>query len=94
METQFQIPFIRHSDTSRAASESIAPHVPKLEQRVLDYIRRSYGCTDEHGALGTGLRENTYRPRRIWLTDHGYVRDSGRKVKGTSGRQAKVWEAA
>lgn len=87
------LPRQRHSETSVAAAESVAAYVPMLEQKVLSYIHRSNGCSDEHGALGTGLRENTYRPRRIWLTDNGYVKDSGRKTKGTSGRLATVWEA-
>lgn len=85
----------RHSPTSIAAADAVAPRVGALAAKVLAHLRLVglNGATDEEGILATGLAANTYRPRRIDLVELRLVRDSGRKRMTKQGRAAVVWVA-
>ena len=86
-------PHQRHSKTSRAAAESIKPHLNALQARVLGCIQLepAYGATDDEIQRMTGMNPSTQRPRRIELLEKGLIRDSGRTRKTKSGRAATVW---
>lgn len=85
----------RHSPTSCAAADSIEPHLNRLVQMVLNAIRGAgeRGLTDLEGQEVTDLDGSTYRPRRVWLTENGYVRNSGDTRLTKSNRKAVVWLA-
>ena len=87
----FDAPRQRHSPTSCAAADSIAPVITELQRRVLAFVADSGGATDEQIIDGTGLPPSTARPRRIELTKRGFIRDSGQTRPTRSGRRAVVW---
>ena len=84
-----------HSETSKAAAESISEHLPRLEALVLEAIRGagSEGLTDEEAQEVTGLQGSTERPRRIRLWEKGLVVRAGVQRKTKAGRLAEVWVA-
>lgn len=88
------LPFQPHSDTSREAAESIDANT--LRERVHRYIREQgpFGATDDEVQYELDMNPSTQRPRRIELVQQGRVRDSGRKRKTRSGRNATVWVVA
>ncbi len=76
----------------REAALSIYDGLNELEARVLRYLAGcDDGATDEEGIEATGLKDNTYRPRRIKLMALGRVTDSGRTRPTHCGRKAVVW---
>ena len=88
----------KHSATSKAAAESIAPKLGRLHEYVLSVFKQVYrdsggGLTDEvlDGYFAPFIAAKTLRPRRIELTAQGYLNDSGRTRTTASGRQATVW---
>lgn len=84
--------FQAHSTTSREAAQSIAPRLPALQQRVLDYFKSNQeGATDEMLIDALHLNASTLRPRRIELVQQGLLKDSGRYATGRSNRRATVW---
>lgn len=86
-------PAIAHSETSREAAAAIQPSLGNLQKRVLLALTGSRdGMTDLELQEHLKMDGSTQRPRRVWLQQHGFVRDSGRKRKTESGRQAVVWE--
>ena len=86
-------PHQAHSETSRAASEAVAPHLSRLQQRVLDYIV-VFGPITDSRLIDTisDLSPNTIRPRRIELARMGLVVQDG-TVTQPNGRKAAVWKA-
>lgn len=82
-------------NTRVAAALSIAPLKSSMLLRVLAFVtaRGEHGATDEEIQLGVALRESTARARRVELRDGGQVRDSGRRRKTRSERDATVWVA-
>src|SRR5688572_4929461 len=86
-------PYQRHSPTSAAAAQEVAPDTNRLRRIVLEAIRTNGGLTDEQGMDATGLEGSTYRPRRVELVQRGMVKDSGRTRRVRSGKSAVVWEA-
>ena len=88
-------PSQRHSPTSRAAAEAIAPTAGTLRAAVLTYLRQrgDEGATDSECQESLGMNPSTQRPRRIELVEAGLVVDSGRVRKTPSGRKAVVWVA-
>lgn len=85
--------FVRHSDTSSAAAESIKPSAGTLRAKVLDCIVRSSGVTDEEIATRLVMNPSTARPRRLELVEMGLVKDSGERRKTRAGRASVVWVA-
>lgn len=78
--------------TSRAAAESIEPHLGRLQSLVLAYIaRHPDGVTDEEIARDLDLNPSCARPRRIELLRKGLIRDTGRTRPTSSGRAAAIW---
>lgn len=89
-------PFVRTSDTSRAAAGRLAPLSAKtLRARVLRVIEAAgeAGRTDEELQDELQMAGSTQRPRRVELVEGGYIRDSGQRRPTHSGRAAVVWVA-
>lgn len=84
-----------HSETSRAAAQQIGPHLNRLQDMVLTFLRQrgAYGATDEEIQEALALNPSTQRPRRIELVAKGLALDLGPKRKTRSGRMASVWIA-
>jgi hypothetical protein len=88
-------PAQRHSATSQAAAEEIAPRAGTLRAAVLATLQHAIdGLTDEQMQDMLGMGASTQRPRRVELVQAGLVRDSGRTRLTRSGRKATVWVAA
>lgn len=85
-------PFVRDSETSRDAAESMTDHVGGLRKQILDVIKASpTGLTcDECEAL-LGMRHQTASARVRELRGLELIVDSGEKRKTRSGRNAVVW---
>ena len=83
-------PHVRGSQTSLAAAASISGNRNSMHTRILKYLEHE-GATDEQMAIDLDMKQSTQRPRRIELVEQGKVKDSGRKTKTLSGRNAVVW---
>lgn len=81
--------------TSDKASSFIAPHTPNQRSRVFEAIRNAgtWGMTDEEGQALTGIKVQSYTPRRRELAMAGWIQDSGERRKTVSGCDAAVWVA-
>jgi hypothetical protein len=86
------LPYQRHSDTSRAAAQSMKEPAVNLRTQVLTFIRTRGPVTDEQIALGMGINPSTARPRRIELLRDGHIVEAG-KATTASGRKASMWMA-
>ena len=66
-------------DTRGEARKSLGDHAQRMEDQILEYIRRRgvLGCTDEQIAVALGLRESTARARRVEMRDAGTIVESG-----------------
>lgn len=86
------VPFQLHSETSKAAANSVAYCLNALQSSVLEYItsRGATGATDEEIQQALLLNPSTQRPRRIELVRKGLVVAHGER-KTKSNRNAAVW---
>ena len=94
-------PFIRGSDTSKAAADAIDdPKLNRMEYAVLRFIaERENGATDDEITINFtrppwNWAEPTARARRVELKYVGIVRDSGCRRGTRCGRMAIVWVLA
>ena len=88
-----QLPFQRHSDTSREAAESMTEVAPNLRERVYRAIKSSpAGLTAEEACTLTGIKGDTLRPRIVELVGQNRIRVAGKRPT-KSGRKADVWVA-
>jgi hypothetical protein len=95
------------TDTSAQAAESVgrevklSPGSPEddfagtVAAEVLDYLRLNpAGATADEIAYALKQTAFTVRPRCTELREAGLIKDSGRRGKNTSGRNAIVWVLA
>lgn len=87
-------PYVKGSDTSKGAADSVAPNAGTKRAEVYRVIASLGGATDDKVEEVTGWRHQTVSARRRELVLSGMVRDSGRREKTRSGRDATVWEVA
>jgi hypothetical protein len=87
------VPYVRGSETSRAAAASIASVARATRDKVLAYIaaRRARGATDQEIAAGLAMLSDSARARRCELRDRGDIVDSGQRRPSPSGRPSTVW---
>ena len=87
------IPFVRTSQTSKAAATAIVPKLNVLQAKVLSYLASlgAIGATDEAMQEALQMNPSTQRPRRIELLRKGLIRDSGFTRRTNAGRYATVW---
>jgi hypothetical protein len=83
-----------HTDTSRAAAESMAPHAGALRERVFAFVNWEHGATCDEIEHSLKLAHQTASARLWELKRAQRIVDSGRRRPTTSGRQAIVWRAA
>lgn len=85
-------PYQRHSDTSRAAADSVAEVTGALRVRVFRAIEASgtHGMTAAELETALHLDGSTVRPRVCELIEMGRVCDSGERRETPSGRKARV----
>ena len=96
MNTQ-QLPYVRGSDTSKAAAARALPKAGTKRAQVLDFIGRygdGSGATDEEIQFCLRMPANTQRPRRVELVKAGLVKDSGKRRTTLGCGQAVVWVVA
>lgn len=84
-------PFQNHSATSKEAARSIAGKIGPMERELLAMFGARDWTDDE---LINQFGTQSVRPRRIYLTAMGKLRDSGTTRKTRSGRAAVVWVLA
>ena len=86
-------PYVRGSDTSKAAADSITPVSGRLRQAVFAHVQASgrYGCTDDEIEVALGLIHQTVSARRRELVQSLHVVDSETRRRTRSGRTATVW---
>jgi hypothetical protein len=81
--------------TSEVAAARIMPVAGTMRRRVYEAIiaRGEDGLADFEGEARTGIRSQTYTPRRGELARLGLIANSGRKRPTPSNRPAAVWVA-
>ena len=88
-------PYVKRSETSKAAARAVAPQTGHMRAEVLRLLlEHPAGLTDEE--LEHELRpprEGSTRARRCELVSEGRVVDSGRTRLGGCGRPMTVWVA-
>lgn len=86
-------PFVRGSDTSEEAAESVIGITGKLRRMVYEEIwRASDGRTCDEVEERLGMRHQTASARIRELSQKGHIRDSGLRRTTRSGRPATVWK--
>ena len=88
------IAFVRGSETSKQAAESMKPFAGSLRERVYEALieRGNYGATDEELQTLLQLKNgSTARPRRVELEKIGAVYRTEMKRVTKSGRKAAVY---
>jgi hypothetical protein len=98
-------PFVRSSDTSRAAARFIEPRLGRLEKVVYDYIKaQPDGATCEDVEKATGMKHQTASARISGIGDGSkkhpekypgkkLIYDTGQTRQTDSGIPASVWKA-
>ena len=89
-------PYIKRSETSRAAAVAIGGASKIMRERVLAFLAGCgpVGATDQELASGLEMLSDSCRARRCELRDRGEILDSGRRRPSPSGRASTVWIAA
>jgi hypothetical protein len=87
-------PFARDSDTSREAAIKMHMEAPTLRARIYRMMNANTleGLTCDEVERHLGLRHQTASPRVWELRRLGLIKDSGRRRKTRSGRNAVVWK--
>lgn len=86
-----QAPYVRRSDTSKAAAQEIAPVADSLRQRVLRAIQTRGDATCDEIEVTLGMRHQTASARLRELVLGGFIEDTGTRRKTRSGRGAVVY---
>lgn len=88
-------PYVRGSDTSKAAAESVQPIQGDLRRRVYESIARagSRGMTCDEVEQATNLKHQTASARVRELFQLGRLRKVGKRPT-SSGRQAWIYVAS
>jgi predicted ArsR family transcriptional regulator len=87
------VPYVRGSDTSRDAAESMRPHVSEIEQDILHFLKIHQDATCDQIEDYMGIKHQTASARLKGLADKGLIRDSGARRPTRSGRAARVYVA-
>lgn len=89
-------PYVRGSETSREAAESLSPsEISGAKRRILDFIssRGEEGATDEECQRELGMNPSSQRPRRGELANTGLIVKAGKRMNASQ-KRATVWRAA
>lgn len=89
------VPYVKGSDTSRAAADSMVPYVGKIQAEVRDFVidagPRGATCDEAEELLGYSHQTASARFRDLVLAN--VIKDSGARRKTRSGRAARVYIA-
>lgn len=87
------VPYVRGSDTSETAAESVEAVSGRLEAAVYELIVRAgqRGMTDDEIETATGLTHQCASARRRTLVLKGLICDSGQRRLTRRSRPAVVW---
>ena len=80
-------------ETSDRAADRVAPKVSPQARRVWAFVRDrgSLGATDAEISTMLGLKENTARPRRVWLRDNGFLMRKMEMGHVVTRNRSQVW---
>jgi hypothetical protein len=87
------VPYVKGSDTSRDAAESMRPHVSAIENYVLGFVEAPGGATCDEVECLSRLPHQTASARLKGLRDKGLIKFSGAKRPTRTGRAAMVYVA-
>ena len=89
------VPYVRGSDTSKAAAGTMVLVVGSLRFEVLRFIRSEgeLGATCDAIECALDMRHQTASARVNELRNGGFIFDSGERRNTRSGRKATVWLA-
>lgn len=92
MSEALRLPFAKGSETSRQAALSKVMQAPTELRRVYEWaLTKTEGFIDEDGPLEIpNMNGDTFRPRRVWLEEHGLIMATARTRKTSKGRNATV----
>ena len=95
MTNKDSLPYVRGSETSKAAADSMKPIAGSIKHRVYDFILRrgSTGATDDEIEVGLRLTHQTASARRRNLELAGALVKTDNKRPTRSGRSAFVYTA-
>ncbi len=87
-----RLPHKRGSKTSKLAAQLAKPFACKQLVRVYRYFveRGDDGATDDECQVALNLNGDSQRPRRDWLSQHGYLSKTKNKRLTRKGRPADV----
>ena len=89
------LPYVKGSDTSKAAAESMRSAAPSIKHRVYNFLlqRGATGATDDEIEIGLKLTHQTASARRRNLELSGALVKTDNKRPTRSGRLAYVYTA-
>ncbi len=87
------LPYVKTSDTSHAAAESMRPHAGAIRERVFARIVAAgmAGITCDGLEEALGLTHQSCSARVNELHNAGRIADSGRRARTRSGRHAALY---
>lgn len=91
LDTPAQVPTQEHIDTSRVSRDKLNKHKNDYRRKVYAFISNNMGATCEEVELGLSMRHETTSGFIRFLTQDGYLKDSGTRRQTRSGRSAIVW---
>lgn len=92
LETQKSIPTNEHSDTSVHSRDILDRKKNNYRERILNFIKDHCGSTCDQVEVGLELRHQTASCFIRFLTQDGFLRDSGERRITRTGRRAIVWK--
>jgi predicted HTH transcriptional regulator len=84
-------PYVKNSDTSKEAADSILLNSKTLRGIVFAYIKGANGCTCDEVETALEMKHQTASARIRELSEAGYISDKGKRRPTRSGRLAVVW---
>ena len=89
-------PHVPGSDTSRAAAQSMRPHLQGLQAEVYRRVEQAGpdGCTCDELEVAMQGKHQTISARVRELVQAGHIVDSGHRRRTRSGRTARVYCAS
>ena len=92
LETERRVPTQEQIITSRESRDQIKKKSNEYRKRIYDLIQAAGGLTCDEVETTLDLRHQTASCFIRFLTQDGYLRDSGLKRHTRAGRSAIVWE--
>ena len=90
--TRRSLPYVKGSETSKAAAESMIDHAPSVRRRIWEFLLQQGGCgaTDDEIEVALGLSHQPASARRNALVRDGGAAPANFRRPTRSGRLAQV----